>query len=310
MLTKTGDLTIFCGGEDVLEEGAAFAHAVGARIALPPPRATTSVEALVIRLRWYAHLAFSAATPMPHVFLEPEPREGEGELSTSARRQLERLALGYGAVRVGDAGRARVRHAGLGSVLALTSSKIVGLDRGRDDFKEPRGMAADKLGVPRQSTVRDANDRSYDPAELLGRIRAVRQANGGTGLGAWRPERVALLVGDRPGPRWGARSLNWPFISALNSGCSSWLAEQLEAAGVREEQLYWVNAYDLSGVMSDLSFISRLKPVVTVALGKNASGAVHAHTKHYVEVHHPQYWKRFHSKERYHLIKILTRSLT
>lgn len=132
-------------------------------------------------------------------------------------------------------------------------------------------------------------------------------ANAGPGIGSFHHPR-ALLVGDRPGPEWGASAPNWPFISGLRTGCSAWLAEQLEAAGAPEADLYWVNAFDKFDRATDAGFVADLGPGRVIALGKVAAGWCAASGFAYEEVHHPQYWKRFHSKHTYRLAQLLGRS--
>lgn len=138
-------------------------------------------------------------------------------------------------------------------------------------------------------------------------------APGGPGAGAYGAGRV-VLVGDRPGPGWGGRMPNWPFISGLRTGCSAWLAEQLEAAGIGEEQLYWFNAYDQDGTPTDVRSVEalplwRTTATLTVALGRNAARWCEASGWRYAEVHHPQFWKRFHARHSYRLVSVLRRHL-
>lgn len=127
--------------------------------------------------------------------------------------------------------------------------------------------------------------------------------NGGPGIGRFAAPR-ALLVGDRPGPGWSAR-VNWPFISALRSGCSAWLADQLEAVGVGEAELYWINAFDHYGRETDGAFVPRLEPAQIIALGRHAAGWCSAQGFAYQEVHHPMSWKRFHAGQTYRLTQLL-----
>jgi len=62
--------------------------------------------------------------------------------------------------------------------------------------------------------------------------------NVGPGIG--NPSAPVLLVGS--GPAQAGQGPYWPFISSRPDGPAAWLTEQLELAGVREEDLYWVNA--------------------------------------------------------------------
>lgn len=133
------------------------------------------------------------------------------------------------------------------------------------------------------------------------------------GLGTLLPG-SALVVGDRPGAGWSGR-LNWPFISGHRGGCSAWLAEQLEAGGVPETRLRWVNATTQDGTPTEAAWIAELQPRLVVALGRNALRWCQDHllVRYYAgevhEVHHPQHWKRFHAGHAYHLVKVLQRGL-
>jgi hypothetical protein len=62
--------------------------------------------------------------------------------------------------------------------------------------------------------------------------------NPGPGIGNWAAP--ALLVGS--GPAQAGTPPFWPFISSRPDGPAAWLTEQLELAGIREEDLYWMNA--------------------------------------------------------------------
>lgn len=130
------------------------------------------------------------------------------------------------------------------------------------------------------------------------------------GLGTSLPG-SALVVGDRPGAGWSGR-LNWPFISGHRGGCSAWLAEQLEAGGVPETRLHWINATTQDGTPTSYVFVQLLRPKLIVALGRNAAKwcAGGNSTCDYEEVHHPQHWKRFHAGHAYHLVKVLRRGLS
>ena len=140
----------------------------------------------------------------------------------------------------------------------------------------------------------------------------------GLGLGARRP--VAVLVGDRPqpgAPRWAAE-MGWPFISGLRTGCSAWIAETLDAGGIAEESLLWINARRQSGEV-DLRAMQRIHDVagdgedpqvpLVIALGRHASKALDEAGTPHEEVHHPQHWKRFHHGEPYYLPRLIRKHI-
>lgn len=133
-------------------------------------------------------------------------------------------------------------------------------------------------------------------------------------LAALRGERwnvKVVLVGDRPGN--GAKLLpanhhHTPFYSTKNS--SLWLNRQLFEAGVDEDKLVWMNAADLHGVPFPIELAQGwLGNPLVVALGGNAEKWLRGGNIDHTKVHHPQAWKRFHSKKEYPLIPLLMKAL-
>lgn len=131
-------------------------------------------------------------------------------------------------------------------------------------------------------------------------VESVPPENHGPGVGYFG-RGVTLLVGDQCNVK--TDEPNLPFIGSV--GCSPWLADILEWYDVRETQLYWVNAYRPDGTKEDLSFINRLLPRRIIALGQRASTMLLAKNIDHEYVHHPSYWRRFHSRKRYPLIDLL-----
>jgi hypothetical protein len=128
--------------------------------------------------------------------------------------------------------------------------------------------------------------------------------NDGPGVGNWQPERVILIVGERPGNEAPCTKKDYAFLSS--KGSSAWLCKQLEHAGFPEKHIYWINAYDRNDVRTDPSFVDILKPWSIYALGAYASKwcSESAFMNHH-GFNHPQYWKRFRSSERYPLIETI-----
>lgn len=218
----------------------------------------------------------------------------------AARRMLLRLLLGLGAT--GTAAEALLGPY-YGAFYPVRTP--VGPSRGIQPHKlGAKGLAGAEARGIRPDPQKTPQGPPGDPPGLLTGLPANPP-----GLGAWVPGRVGLLVGDRPGPGWRSRTLTWPFISALRTGCSSWLAETLEEAGIGEHQLYWVNGFTKEGAAIDAAFVHVLQPAVTIALGNSAARWCKALLVEHEEVHHPQFWKRFHSRQRYHLTTILKRRL-
>lgn len=151
--------------------------------------------------------------------------------------------------------------------------------------------------------VYDYTQDNYD--DLWARILAA-QVNLGQGGGAFKPGEVVLLVGDKPNMKGhGAETIIVPFINFNGIGCSEWLAEQLEAAGVRESQLYWINAANARGEETDAAFIERLRPRAVVALGNAGAAWCEKHNVAHVKMPHPQHHKRFFHSSSYPAIRYL-----
>jgi hypothetical protein len=124
-----------------------------------------------------------------------------------------------------------------------------------------------------------------------------------------------VLIADKPGPgRPKIPGLNHdpafhhtPFCGYSHS--SLWLNQQLVQAGVDEEKLLWFNAEMADGSPLDPVHVLDLVPRNPrfIALGNNAVRWIEKHTplRQYIKVHHPQFAKRFKSKEPYELIDIL-----
>lgn len=118
--------------------------------------------------------------------------------------------------------------------------------------------------------------------------------------GNW--DAAIVLVGEAFGePKEGDRLYQWPFVSFSPLGCSVWLTEQLEFAGVGEDELLWVNADQLL----DSQLLDHLKHKTVIALGKKAARALASQDVTHFEVPHPQSWKRFHSGDEYPLHGVL-----
>jgi len=122
----------------------------------------------------------------------------------------------------------------------------------------------------------------------------------GPGVGNWSPGKVTLIVGDRA-TRKNVSKL--PFIHP--DGCAPWLADQMDLVDANEDNFYWINAYSFKGVATDASFIEELKPIRVIALGAKADAWCEQNNIPHISVPHPQYWRRFHSKERYPLLDLI-----
>lgn len=131
----------------------------------------------------------------------------------------------------------------------------------------------------------------------------TRKLNYMSGLAGKRWEAQAILVGEKPGN--GAKVQppgfhHTPFYSSKNS--SLWLNLLLLRAGIKEEQLFWINSADMNGVPSSTSHLEGWGGAKIIALGNLAEKWISSAGKSCTKFYHPQAWKRFHSKEEYPLI--------
>ena len=159
------------------------------------------------------------------------------------------------------------------------------------------GAAYDKLPSSTQEGIRRAL--------LIRRFRYLQaiQQRGYSG------ETKAVIIGDTPGPGRPTQPNyhHTPFYSTKNS--SLWLNRQLVEAGIDEKHLLWFNAQLADGTYlpgHHLKDLAHINPRVFV-LGGNAEMWVRRVAPHlpYTKVFHPQYAKRFRSKEPYELIDLL-----
>ncbi len=98
----------------------------------------------------------------------------------------------------------------------------------------------------------------------------------------------------------------WPFASFSGLGCSRWLTEKLDRAGISEKHLLWVNAdQDLLRLYPANKRVVTLGVVTRETLLKlrlAAPPVIHS-------APHPQVWRRFHASEPYPLPDLLHRLL-
>lgn len=124
-----------------------------------------------------------------------------------------------------------------------------------------------------------------------------------------------ILLGDTPGPGrpQDPSYHHTPFYSTKNS--SLWINRLLWESGVQDSDLLWFNTTLASGLPLDGRLVSKqlgADPEI-ICLGGNAEKWFTQRFTYrpdsYAKVHHPQAWKRFHSKERYPLLDVLASAL-
>lgn len=108
-----------------------------------------------------------------------------------------------------------------------------------------------------------------------------------------------LIIGEQVGKP--DRDPDFPFFS--DQGSSGWLNRQLDEANISEHWLFWMNALDRQGNKKDLSaLVEMMQPSYVIALGKVAESLCNEHGIPHIAIPHPQFWRRFKSKERYPLL--------
>ncbi len=123
-----------------------------------------------------------------------------------------------------------------------------------------------------------------------------------------------ILLADMPGP--GRPDMpgyhHTPFYSTKNS--SLWINKLLVEHDIPETCLLWFNTTLADGMPLDSRIVSNqlLRGPEIICLGGNAEKWFKqrfTYGRIYHKVHHPQAWKRFHSKEPYPLMGLLRQIL-
>jgi len=121
-------------------------------------------------------------------------------------------------------------------------------------------------------------------------------------VGRW--DAPLVLLGDRFAQHKDKDSWHqWPFVSWTTEGCSQWFTAQLDAEGISEYHILWLNVASDAGPADLNDFLhagSRFfrEPVV-VALGEPAHLAAYEQHVPHITIEHPMYWKRFRFREPY-----------
>jgi len=229
-------------------------------------------------------------------------RHGANRIGTALRRMLERVAL---------SGQGLIVYAFPSYETCLANIK----DRDKDAYLLHRpGLFREVYDGYHGTIITPASlshvvfDYEHDNLKTLTqRIDALRPpVNPGPGIGAWCPGKSILIVGERANQANGAPTHPFVSIQRGNVGCSAWLAEQLEAGGLPEHRLYWVNALTPDNRYTDPSFIEHLRPRAVISLGRMAKvwceRMARVDSRYHHTYPHPQYWKRFKTKLDYPLL--------
>lgn len=136
----------------------------------------------------------------------------------------------------------------------------------------------------------------------LERIKLAEKTNAPYGVGNY-VKGVRLIVGEQSSEPTKPPAYQ-PFCTT--EGCSGWLNKMLDIEMIPEYGLFWVNPVSLDGTMYNLkSMVAELKPCEVISLGHFAKNACDDGGVDSTMCYHPQYWRRFRSKERYPLLDML-----
>ena len=234
-------------------------------------------------------------------------REGNDRVGAERSRILDRIALRAGAVVVrclppweavratfngrkeeeyldDDSQLARVYAQYDANLVGSTSLPVVDYD-----YTKFKGSTLASISYDLEHLIAD---------RTVGKLHPLRVATSGN----WWAEIV--IVGDEFGEHKNNDAMyQTPFGSLNGMGCSLWLAAQLNAAGISESDLLWINADELKRCPEFLQWHDHKH---FIALGSEAEAAIRGHqARTQATVNHPQYWKRFHSRAEYPLIPYL-----
>lgn len=233
-------------------------------------------------------------------------RHGAVRLTVSDRRMLERLALAGGA-------KVILCLPPWENVLATWQSR-----KGEEYLKTRDQLAEvyhqyENLRTDLAVTVYDYTQSAEGVVTVPNPGRFDHVVPWAAGLA----EAQTVLVGESFGePREHDSFWQWPFVSFSSTGCSRWLTQCLEAWGVPERELAWINADQLDevgarwlrfGAGGDRVSNPMNHPRRVVALGAKAHRTLDRFKVPHHTVPHPQAWKRFHVGEVYPLHDVLTK---
>lgn len=120
-----------------------------------------------------------------------------------------------------------------------------------------------------------------------------------TGIGTIEKPEI-ILVGDSLN-----KNVTWMGLPFDAGSCSEYLDYCLRSSGIREEEIYIVNSITVT--LGELNYLDAAEAKV-VALGAKASIKLNSLNIPHVAIPHPQYWKRFHSREQHTYIKMLNKA--
>lgn len=298
-LTRT--LTIFEGPDGSGKSTAAkkYAEETGARYVhfAAMPRvgsglARMYVEAMLPALLGYQDVVFDrcwlSEGPYGVVF-----REGADRLGVASKRILERLAMRCGAVVVRcDPGWLAVRD-------SYMARKHLEMLKDTDQLRRVWEL----YGEESTALPTAYYDYTSQAGLQLPERMSAHPLDFGTAGNLNGPDGVLIVGEDFAERKNDDPFYQWPFASFSKMGCSQWLTEKLECAGISENRLLWINSDDRG-----LGKIAQAYDDDNIAaLGTAASERLSDLGVGHRQFPHPQSWKRFNQNKTYPLINYLSR---
>lgn len=176
-------------------------------------------------------------------------------------------------------------------------------------FKPLAGALEERKELPFSAPWRELSQRLPRSLErMLERAALSCWQNKGPGGGAWGPRQILIVCEAPHESHHSLVKFRLPYFSLHGNGASSWLADQLELAGVGEGELYWCHAFDSKGGATASWFVQDMKPKAIIAIGERADlWCARANFAAY-RVPRPNDWMKYEgANEPYPLIEILER---
>jgi thymidylate kinase len=223
-------------------------------------------------------------------------RNGSDRVGAIYRRMLERVAMSCGALvvrcdpgpEVCVANWAARRHSENKSW-----ENDVGVRNVNEGYR--RNLRTELLVVDYDYSTQP----EFHTPELLDNFRPERHFVQEHSAGNWHG--TIALVGESFGePKNHDCLYQYPFVSFARAGCSSWVTEQLEVAGLAESHFMWANADMVYPGGHNVDSVEHI-----IALGQAAHEQLEKMGYTHHTVGHPQHAKRFNHGQPYELVDLV-----
>lgn len=252
------------------------------------------VEAMLPALLGYQDVVLDrcwlSETPYGEVF-----REGRDRLTLADRAMLERLAMRCGAVVV------HCRTSWERTVESFRARK------GKEMLKSEQQLAEVYRLYENLASALPVVEHDWQTDDRFNELTIVRSRHDRHPLDVQSAGNLSanyVLVGEAFADLKDQDPFyQWPFGSFSQEGCSQWLTHGLIEKLIPEDDLLWVNADQEDTALKDL--INSHERLCVVALGSVAYEKLRDLKIACEVVPHPQWHKRFNSRNRYQLFNLL-----